>query len=245
MSTIRADGDAAINPPGPDEEMTRETVTLLLDELARLEAELRARDEAAPVPDAWPTDRSAAEDADAELRRKVEELTAELAGRDETIGVLLEQTQLFEEAAAAQRDEWEQLTRWVEEVEQRVGERGPDDGKQAEECAAAQRRSEEQTRRHETERTAWEAQKRRLVQELEALRGAGGPSREGPRGRGPPAPRPRRPWSTTPRPRPSSTPCGAGSPRPTTRSPGSVTSSARNATTTRGRRTRPRLRSPP
>ena len=169
MFTSRGERDAAITPPGPDDEMSRETVTLLLDEVARLEAELRARDEAAPVDD-WPADGPAP--ADAELRSKVEQLTAELAGRDETIGVLLEQTQLFEEAAAAQRDEWEQLTRWVEEVEQRVGERGPDDGRQAEELAAERKRSEEQARRHEAEQTAWNAQKRRLLQELDALRAA-------------------------------------------------------------------------
>src|SRR5262245_13822795 len=110
-------------PDGPvltgwntEDDATQEALALLQDEVARLEAELRARDEAllhaAPAPDA--------DQADPALVRRVEELTSELAARDETVNLLLEQTQLFEEAAAAQRAEWEQLRGWVEEVEARV-----------------------------------------------------------------------------------------------------------------------------
>jgi hypothetical protein len=164
MSMERAGNESTIFPPGAGDEVTRETVALLLDEVSRLEAELQARATAA---EDWSADQPGPDDS--ALRQQVAELTAELTGRDETIGVLLEQTRLFEEAATAQRDEWEQLTRWVEEVEQRVGDRTAGDPRQAEELAAQRLRSEDLVRRHEAERAAWDTHKRRLQQELAAL----------------------------------------------------------------------------
>ena len=57
---------------------------------------------------------------EAELRQELARLDAELAARDETINLLLDQIQLVEEAESASRAEWEQLAAWVTEVEERV-----------------------------------------------------------------------------------------------------------------------------
>lgn len=146
-----------IDPPTPDDPVGHETVALLLDEVARLEAELRARDEAAahvvdpPMPG-----------PEGPGHGRLAELTAELAGRDETIAILLEQARLFEEAAAAQRAEWEQLVQWVEEVERRVEGQG----------AASSGELAAERRRHDADRAEWEAQSTRMRRELEALRAA-------------------------------------------------------------------------
>src|SRR5947208_13938421 len=59
-------------------------------------------------------------------RRQVASLTAEIASREETISLLLEQARLFEEAEAADRANWEQLNHWVQELEQRVESGGPE-----------------------------------------------------------------------------------------------------------------------
>src|SRR5438270_8043476 len=95
-----------------DVDPTQDTIDLLHEEIARLEAELLARDDAAlHAVDAEPAGGDG--DEDGALRRRVEELTAELATRDETVALLLDQARLFEEAAWAQRAEWDQLHQWV------------------------------------------------------------------------------------------------------------------------------------
>src|SRR4051794_11108508 len=80
-----------------------DTIALLQDEIARLEGELRARDEmirdanAAPGPaldDPAPVE---------EARRQIDCLNAERVGREETIAMLLEQTRLLEEAESTSR----------------------------------------------------------------------------------------------------------------------------------------------
>ncbi len=61
------------------------------------------------------------EDASAvEASTQLTSLLDELANRDETIHLLLEQSRLFEEAEAADQANWEQLNHWVEELERRV-----------------------------------------------------------------------------------------------------------------------------
>ena len=179
--TIAGVGWEAAGTPGDGgDALTRETVALLIDEVARLEAELRSRDDREPAD--WPADPTPSPE-DRSLRGKVDELTTELSGRDEMISVLLEQTQLFEEAAEAQRAEWEQLTRWVEEVEQRLDGRGGDGGGLAEELAAERRRSEQLALAAETERRAWEGHRSRLEFELAALRTQPGSVAAAPPGR--------------------------------------------------------------
>lgn len=114
-----------------------ETIALLQDEVARLEQELRCRDQgpseapsAGAAPDRDGIDPEPAVGA-AVARAEVQRLEAELAGREETIGLLLDQLGRVEEAQAASRAEWEQLAGWLDELEQRVEGRaapglGPD-----------------------------------------------------------------------------------------------------------------------
>src|SRR5690242_12561147 len=104
-----------------------DTIALLQEEIARLEDELRMRDDAAaaerlaarPAPGPGVPDQVAAE-----AMRRSDSQAAELADREETIALLLEHLRLAEEAEAASRAEWEQLNVWVQEVERRVAERG-------------------------------------------------------------------------------------------------------------------------
>lgn len=121
-----------------------ETVAILQDEIARLEEELRSRGET--VADADPPVVAQEGDADphaadlAGAAAEVEQLRHELAGRDETIGVLLDQLGLVEEAEAAGRAEWEHLAGWLAELETRVEGQGGDATRQLEELYAENRR---------------------------------------------------------------------------------------------------------
>jgi hypothetical protein len=149
-----------------DDDPSRETIALLQEEIARLEAELRARDEALPAP--HPAPEPAEDDA---ARRRVEELVAELAARDELVALLLEQSELFEAAAAAQRAEWEQLSQWVEEVERRVDGREAGDAGLRSELDAERQRSDSLRRRAESDRREWEAHRAGLERDADHLRG--------------------------------------------------------------------------
>src|SRR5262249_51741924 len=97
-----------------------ETIALLQEEVARLEQELRGRDERPPetssdgaASDPEGTDAAAAMEEAAAARAEIERLESELAGREETIGLLLDQLSRVEEAHAANRAEWEQLAGWL------------------------------------------------------------------------------------------------------------------------------------
>src|SRR6185437_2798615 len=100
-----------------------------------------------------------------------DDLTAELAGRDEAVNLLLEQTRLFEEAAVAQRAEWEQLSRWVEEVERRVEGRDDNVDRLRADLDAERARGETLRRAAESDHREWEACRRGLEHEAEHLRG--------------------------------------------------------------------------
>src|SRR5260370_30351240 len=90
---------------GQNDDPEQDTVALLYSEIARLEAELAAHDAAAGLAhEPEPVDPTA---NNPKLEERVEELTAELAERDEAMDLLQEQARLFEEAALAQRSEWE------------------------------------------------------------------------------------------------------------------------------------------
>lgn len=143
-----------------------DTVTLLQEEIARLEAELRLRDEldaARTTADAAPDGR----DAGADDQRRIAELAGELAERDRTIELLWEQLTLQEEAEAAARAEWEQLHRWVEELERRV-EGAASSDLAAEE--AVRRDAETQRNQFDAERLSWESRRRSLEHEIADLR---------------------------------------------------------------------------
>ncbi|MGE5755515.1 MAG: hypothetical protein ACM35G_07350, partial [Planctomycetaceae bacterium] len=147
-----------------------DTIALLQEEVARLEGELRARDEAAFAAETEPAPRRDDPAPAEEARRQIEVLNAELAGREEAIALLLEQTRLLEEAEASSRAEWDQLRQWVEEVERRVEQRdgaGPD---LEAELEAERRQAESQRHTAEGDRRLWDAQRRALEQEVEQLR---------------------------------------------------------------------------
>ena len=98
-----------------------ETIALLQEEIARLEAELLAHEETGPSSEHTDRLRDAPGGPDGlPNQQELDRLGAELAARDETINLLLDQLRLVEEAESASRAEWEQLAQWVAEVEQRV-----------------------------------------------------------------------------------------------------------------------------
>ncbi len=144
-----------------------DTLALLQEEIARLEEELRLRDEErAEVLTAVPIDRPADEAAGPRLAA----LAADLAIRDETIELLVEQVRLLEEASAADRDEWEQLHRWVQEVERRVEGRDQQGEDLSLEVEAQRREAEAQRRTAADERRAWDVQRKALEDEGRDLR---------------------------------------------------------------------------
>jgi hypothetical protein len=144
-----------------------ETIALLQDEIARLEEELLAHEEIGPS--SARTDRSRADPGDPDElrnRRELDRLGAELAARDETINLLLDQLRLVEEAESASRVEWEQLTQWVAEVEQRIERQdGAATEKLTQELNAHRRKAEESR----LERKAWNDQRRGLENEIQRL----------------------------------------------------------------------------
>jgi hypothetical protein len=152
----------------------QDTVALLQEEITRLEEEIRIRDEASSDASGVAENPLSADDgcaSDPAEASRTAELNAELARRDETIALLLEEIARFEEAEAAARSEWEQLNQWVTQVEQRVDSRDRQDSALAQELANERRKSEAQRNAAETERKASESQRRLLEQEVERLRG--------------------------------------------------------------------------
>jgi chromosome segregation ATPase len=96
-----------------DEPRYDDSISLLQEEIARLEDELRMHTESKALS-------GVSHRADQELQEKLDSFTAQIADRDETILLMFDQVRGLEEALAASREEWEQLDRWVQEVEQRV-----------------------------------------------------------------------------------------------------------------------------
>ncbi len=153
-----------------DETYYQETIALLQEEVARLEAETLARDDrdAAPPGDEPAADGRAVEEAS----RRIDALAAELAARDETIALLLEQARLAEEAEEAGRAEWEQLHRWVEEVERRVEGFGGHGDDLRRDLEAERRRGDDLARDAVAERRSWDARREALEREVGELRAA-------------------------------------------------------------------------
>jgi hypothetical protein len=160
--------DPARATAGPDD---NDTIALLQEEIARLEDEIRARDEAAAA-ERRELRRAATQPArDDAAERRIARLTEEIAGRDETIALLLEQARLAEEAEAASRAEWDQLNLWVQEVERRVAGRAEPSADVAAELEAARRTSDALRQSLERDQRSWEVQRAALVAEVERLRG--------------------------------------------------------------------------
>jgi hypothetical protein len=148
----------------------RETITLLEEEIARLEDELRMRDlaAAAEVQD-FAADRSPSRSDDA-AEERVSQLCAALEAREETIALLMEQVRLAEESEAASRAEWEQLHQWVQEVERRVAEQEQPDSDLRSQLAAERQNFDLLRQATEKEQRSWEVQRQALVTEVDRLR---------------------------------------------------------------------------
>jgi hypothetical protein len=152
----------------------QETIALLEEEIARLEAELRMRELAmmTEVDDLRDDAGRPRPGHDPGSEPQVRRLQDELAAREETIALLLEQVRLADEAEAASHAEWEQLHLWVQELERRVAERG--DAEPAPELRAeleAERRGAEVLRQSaEKAERSWDVERRALVAEVERLR---------------------------------------------------------------------------
>jgi chromosome segregation ATPase len=150
-------------PTWTDAEATEhlDTVALLQEEVARLEAELRRRDELASEgpPEPLEVSNEAAE-------ARIGELTALLAERDEAIGLLCDQLAALEEAGAARAAEWEQLDRWVKELEERI-DRAPAGTQDSREAFDQIDMLRERLERQERD---WEAERGRLEREIAGLR---------------------------------------------------------------------------
>jgi hypothetical protein len=145
-----------------------DTIGMLQEEIARLEDALARRESEVPVNTPGV---SADDQFDRELlESRVEGLNVEIASRDETIALLLEQVRLFEEAESASRAEWEQLQQWVQEVERRVEGRDRED-KDLERDLQSERRNAETLRENaENDKRAWRLQRKALEQEVANLR---------------------------------------------------------------------------
>jgi len=148
-----------------------ETIALLQDEIARLEGELLTHEETDLSSEC--SDRSRADPvgpAEAPYQQEIDRLGAELAARDETINLLLDQLHLVEEAESASRVEWEQLTQWVTEVEQRLERQdGANTEKLAQELDEKRRQAEDSRLQLNLERKAWSDQRRGLENEIQRL----------------------------------------------------------------------------
>jgi hypothetical protein len=153
-----------------DELDYQETIALLQEEVVRLENELRLRDEAGPGGlDNQVTVAAAEEEVVANLQ--VVSLLDELANRDETIHLLLDQARLFEEAESADQANWNQLNQWVQELEQRVESGGGSIGPWKQELEEERRKTRAEWEAFQVERRAWEAQRTALESEAEKLQG--------------------------------------------------------------------------
>lgn len=148
-----------------------ETIALLQEEIVRLESQLLDREEAGQIqPEVGGSCDDDVVPGDMELRQELARLGAEVAARDETINVLLDQLQLVEEAESASRAEWERLAAWVTEVEDRVERQaGAGTAPNDEELPTHRRLAEESLSQLERERESWKNQRLALEREIERL----------------------------------------------------------------------------
>jgi hypothetical protein len=154
-----------------------ETISLLQEEVVRLEQELRwhhqgQSDEtssatASALGEVGP---AAAGESQPEGAEELERLRSEVASREETIRLLLDQLSQVEEAQAASRAEWEHLAGWVSELEQRVEGRDGDAVSQLQTGLAAQQQQADELRwKAEQDRRVWELQRRAYEEEIARL----------------------------------------------------------------------------
>ena len=158
-----------------------ETIEILQEEVARLEQELQLRD--ARSQESMLDDIAAKQEEQARVAAteetaiaqdgEFERLKSELADRDETIVLLLDELERVDEAQRASKAEWEQLTGWVAELEHRVeGQDGDAVLRLEHQLATLQQKAEGLERKSEQDRRGWEAQRQIYQQEITQLQGA-------------------------------------------------------------------------
>jgi hypothetical protein len=148
----------------------QETIALLQEEIARLESELLAREDACQsLADASQPDNDGIGPGFLPLEQEISRLRTELAARDDTINLLFEQLQLVEEAEAAGKAEWEQLARWVAEVEERVEQQGQSGSESDGQLSRLRREADDAKAQLEREQREWHQQKSGLEEELQQL----------------------------------------------------------------------------
>jgi hypothetical protein len=167
---------------GDDDSITvyLETIALLQEEVARLERELHLRDDRQL--ESEPIDLASVEGQDGPAKaaesgpgtpEENERLATELACREDTIRLLLDELGRAEEAQAATRAEWEHLAEWVDELERRVEGQDPAVLRQLEDRLAAQQQdAEAQRMKSERDRRAWECQRQSLEANVVRLEAA-------------------------------------------------------------------------
>ncbi len=154
-----------------DDEINVDTIALLQNEIARLEAEIRDRDDARITDDLTATwEVNHGQDVVEPLHLLINELTFELAAKEETIALLLEQTRFYEDAAAVQRTEWDELQRWVDDIEHRTASNDGGESRHLAQIEAEKHRFEGLTNQAVAARSDWDLQRRGLEQEIHHLR---------------------------------------------------------------------------
>ena len=150
------------HPNQANEDAYLDTVTLLQEEIERLEAELRLWTQVPVNPAPAATD----PEIENEATRRINELTSLLDERDETIALLWEHLSAIEEAQAARSAEWEQLHHWVDELEHRLG----DLDLSANDPGLEGPTIEDYQNQLDSQRRAWEQERHDLEAELARLR---------------------------------------------------------------------------
>jgi chromosome segregation ATPase len=145
-----------------------DTVALLQEEIARLEEELRLRDELGASGAGGPG--AADPVGERAIAGRVDELTAELAKRDETIALMYEQIRLLEEGETATRAESAQIEGWLRSVDTSGDATLPEARDYLGELEDLRRGAEMHQREADEQRKLWESQRRSLELEIEQLR---------------------------------------------------------------------------
>jgi hypothetical protein len=157
-----------------------ETIALLQQEVARLEQEIQLHDERQK--ESTSQDEAAVQngvevaglqESIAGDLKEIERLNAELAGRDETIRLLLDELSHVEEAQEATRAEWEHLAGWVAELEHRVEGQDGDALRQLENRLVEEgHRADALQVKSEQNRRAWDSQRQIYQEEIARLQAA-------------------------------------------------------------------------
>jgi hypothetical protein len=152
-----------------------ETIEILQQEIARLEHELQFREAPENTPstapeqlfEGQPPEFSSVTPAEGE---DIARLESELASRDETILLLLDELNRLDAAQQASRAEWEQLNGWVDELEHRMeGPEGEGVHRLTSQMTVQEQKAEAILVKAEQDRLAWEAQRQRYQEEIARL----------------------------------------------------------------------------